>query len=91
MDGSSITIPKDSLASLDAHWIIENEGVTPDISVEPPPGEAITHRDLELEVAIKVALEQCDQYPMLVPHAPAETPAYPPGGDVPGAAFTKQF
>ncbi len=87
MDGSSITIPKDSLASLDGHWIIENEGVTPDIAVEPPPDEAVTHRDLELEVAVRTALEQLSQGPPQTPKAPAPLPAYPPGGNVPGAQF----
>ncbi len=87
MDGSSITIPKDSLASLDGHWVIENEGVTPDVAVEPPPEEAVTHHDVELEVAVKTALKQLSQHPTQVPKVPASLPAYPPGGGVPGAHF----
>ena len=90
MDGSSITIPKDSLASLDAHWVIENEGVKPDIAVEPPPDEAVTHTDSELEVAVKTALEQLGHNPLPILKAPHALPAYPPGGNVPGATFASE-
>jgi tricorn protease len=87
MDGTPFTIPKDSLASLDGHWIIENEGVAPDIPVEPPPDEAVTHGDLELEVAVRTALEQLTLRPPLILKAPSPLPAYPPQGNVPGASF----
>ena len=87
MDGSFITIPKDSLASLDAHWVIENEGVAPDILVEPPPDEAVTHDDSQLKVAIKIALEQIGCNPLRILKAPDALPAYPPSGNVPGAKF----
>ncbi len=87
MDGTPFTIPKDSLASLDGHWIIENEGVAPDIPVDPPPDEAVTHRDLELEVAVKTLLEQLTLRPPEILKAPNPIPAYPPQGNVPGATF----
>jgi tricorn protease len=87
MDGSSITIPKDSLASLDAHWIIENEGVTPDVPIEPAPGEAVTHDDSELSAAVRTALEQLGEKPPPALQAPAPIPAYPADGNVPGASF----
>ena len=87
MDGSFITIPKDSLASLDAHWVIENEGVAPDVPVEPPPDEAVTHDDSQLKVAVKTALEQLGRNPLPMLKAPDALPAYPPGGNVPGASF----
>jgi tricorn protease len=87
MDGTPFTIPKDSLASLDGHWVIENEGVAPDIPVEPPPDEAVTHRDLELEVAVRTALEELTLSPPQILKAPHPLPAYPPQGNVPGASF----
>ena len=87
MDGSNITIPKDSLASLDGRWVIENEGVAPDIPVEPPPDEAVTGKDLELEVAVRTALERLKQAPPQTPEAPAPLPAYPAAGEVSGAHF----
>jgi len=85
MDGTPFTIPKDSLASLDGYWIIENEGVAPDIFVEPPPDEAVSHRDLELEVAVRTALKQLTLRPLQILKAPCPLPAYPPQGKIPGA------
>ena len=87
MDGTPFTIPKDSLASLDGHWVIENEGVAPDILVEPPPDEAVTHKDSELELAVKTALEELKSSPPSILKAPGALPAYPPRGNVPGASF----
>jgi tricorn protease len=87
MDGTPFTIPKDALASLDGHWVIENEGVAPDIPVEPPPDEAVTHRDLELEVAVTTALEQLTLKPPQILKAPHPLPAYPSQGNVPGSTF----
>jgi tricorn protease len=89
MDGSFITIPKDSLASVDGHWIIENEGVAPDITVDPSPDEAVTHTDSELNTAVRTALDQLKKQPSFQRTAPAPLPAYPPGGNVPGAHFDK--
>lgn len=87
MDGSFLTIPKDSLASPDAQWIIENEGVVPDIAVEPPPDEAVTGSDAQLQAAVGTALDQLEKHPAAVLQAPAPLPAYPPAGNVPGAEF----
>ena len=87
MDGTPFTIPKDSLASLDGHRIIENAGVTPDIPIEPPPDEAVTNKDVELEPAVSTALDQLNLRPPHVRGPPNPLPAYPPVGDVPGASF----
>ena len=45
MDGTFITIPKDSLADPAGHWVIENTGVAPDIEMDDTPDEAVTGRD----------------------------------------------
>ncbi len=87
MDGSSITIPKDSLASLDAHWIIENEGVAPDVPLQSLSNNATGFDDAELQMTVKVALDELRTHPARSPHAPAPLPAYPPRGNVPGASF----
>ena len=87
MDGSYITIPKDSLASVNGHWLIENEGVSPDIPVESAPAEAVIHKDTELAAAVRAALNQLKRSPHLSPAVPAPLPAYPPAGNVPGASF----
>ena len=87
MDGTSITIPKDSLASLEGHWIIENEGVSPDIEVSTDPSEGLLHKDSQLIAAVATAIEQLNRAPPVRLKAPHSLPAYPAAGDVPGASF----
>ena len=89
IDGIEITIPKDSLASTDGHWLIENTGVVPDIVVDPAPDEVLTGRDRQLETAVRVVMAKLVALPPSVPKAPPALPAYPPPGNVPGAAFGK--
>ena len=87
MNGLALTIPKDSLASSDGHWLIENEGVSPNIAVDPSPDEAVTERDRLLETTVMAVLYQIAHLPEPTPRSPPPLPAYPPGGDVPGATF----
>ena len=86
MNGTGLLIPKDSLAA-DGHWIIENAGVAPDVEVEDRPDAATPDRDAPLERAVAVALARLrtDRRPPV--RIPAPLPAYPPAGEVPGAAF----
>lgn len=87
MDGTTITIPKDSLATADGRWIIENAGVEPDIHADPAPDEAITGRDRMLDTAVSTALARLSTDPNRQPIAPPPLPAYPVEGIVPGASF----
>ena len=91
MDGSYLTIPKDSLADTDGHWVIENEGVSPDVAVESAPDEAETGGDAQLAASVAAALAQLKLHPKPQLVAPSPLPAYPVAGEVPGAKFnTKQ-
>ena len=90
MDGSAITIPKDALASTEGHWIIENEGVKPDLVVPSLPAEAASHDDAQLRAAVGEALSQVRRLVPRPPKAPATLPAYPLGGNVPGARFAQR-
>jgi tricorn protease len=87
MDGTGLLIPKDSLADASGHWIIENMGVAPDVEVDDRPDEAVTGQDVQLETAVKVALDRLEAHPPQMPIAPTALPAYPPAGIVPGASF----
>ena len=87
MDGTAITIPKDSLAESSGHWIIENTGVTPDVTVDDRPDEGVTGEDTQLETAVKVALDRLTTHPPANAVPPPELPAYPAAGNVPGASF----
>jgi len=72
MDGGNITAPNLAIWT-DEGWIVENEGVAPDIEVEQTPADVIAGRDPQLERAIAVVMQQ------LATHPPAKTvrPAYP--------------
>jgi tricorn protease len=87
MDGTGLTIPKDSLADPTGHWIIENTGVTPDTVIDDRPEEGATGRDNQLETATRIAMARLATHPALKGTAPAPLPAYPPTGNVPGASF----
>jgi tricorn protease len=87
MDGTGITIPKDSLASVDGHWLIENEGVAPDVASENAPDALLAKHDSQLDAAVETLLRMLRKRLPVVPVAPSALPAYPPGGEVPGAQF----
>jgi tricorn protease len=57
MDGGSITAPNLAIWTPEEGWVVENEGVPPDIEVEQTPKDVIAGRDPQLERAIQVALE----------------------------------
>ena len=87
MDDTRITIPKDSLASTNGHWLIENAGVEPDIAVAPQADDLLTGRDSALKTAVDTVLRKMSDEPAPALRAPAALPAYPAAGDVPPASF----
>ncbi|NPD67750.1 hypothetical protein HN018_18025 [Lichenicola cladoniae] len=89
MDGTAMTIPKDALADPTGHWIIENTGVAPDTEVDDRPDEGVSGQDIQLDTAVAVALGRLATHPPTKGIAPAELPAYPLAGEVPGASFSQ--
>ena len=76
MDGGTITAPNLAIWTPEEGWVVENEGVPPDIEVEQTPKDVIAGRDPQLERAIQVALEALKKEP---PPKPTR-PAYPERG-----------
>jgi tricorn protease len=76
MDGGSITAPNLAIWTADEGWVVENEGVPPDIYVEQTPSDVMAGRDPQLEKAIEVALQALKQSPPSMP----KRPAYPVKG-----------
>jgi tricorn protease len=70
MDGGTVTAP--NLAIWEPHkgWIVENEGVPPDIDVEQTPADVIAGRDPQLDKAIQVALDELKKNPQSKPTRP---------------------
>lgn len=87
MDGTLITIPKDSLASTDGRWLIENVGVEPDIAVEPRADDLLDGRDRSLDTAVDAVLRKLAGAPADRLRAPSALPAYPASGDIPPDSF----
>jgi tricorn protease len=57
MDGGTITAPNIAGWTSQDGWVIENEGVPPDIEIEDSPQAMLAGRDPQLEKAIELALE----------------------------------
>lgn len=58
IDGTDLRIPQFTSLSMDGKWIIEGEGVSPDIEVENDPYKEFMGEDAQLNRAIEVILEQ---------------------------------
>jgi len=69
MDGGSITAPNLAIWT-DQGWVVENEGVPPDIDVEQTPADVIAGRDPQLEKAIDLAMEALKKSPPATPKRP---------------------
>ena len=63
LDGGSITSPNFGVFDLNGNYIIENEGVAPDIFVEQLPKDLLEGRDPQLEKTVKLLLEEIKMYP----------------------------
>jgi tricorn protease len=62
MDGGFITAPNLAIWSEEG-WVVENEGVLPDIEVEQLPAEVIKGKDPQLEKAIQIVMEELKKNP----------------------------
>ena len=71
MDGGGITAPNLAFWTGDEGWLVENEGVPPDIEVEQTPADVIAGRDPQLERAIAIVLEELKKNPPATPTRPA--------------------
>ncbi|MFW6123985.1 MAG: S41 family peptidase [Acidobacteriota bacterium] len=69
MDGGYVTAPNLAIWTKDG-WIVENEGVPPDIKVQQTPSEVLDGHDPQLEKAIEVVLEELMKNPPEKPERP---------------------
>lgn len=63
IDGGSITAPNLAFWTPQEGWLVENEGVPPDIEVEQTPADVIAGRDPQLERAIAIVMEELKKNP----------------------------
>jgi tricorn protease len=76
MDGGTITAPNLAIWTPEDGWVVENEGVPPDIEVEQTPADVIAGRDPQLEKAIEVVMTELKKGPP----AKLARPPYPVRG-----------
>ncbi len=62
MDGGAVTAPNLAIWTEDG-WVVENEGVPPDVEVEQLPADVIAGKDPQLEKAIAIALKELEMNP----------------------------
>jgi tricorn protease len=70
VDGGGVTVPTFAIYSTDGQWIVENEGVKPDIVVVDDPGLMARGQDPQLERAIQEAMRLVAQHPPKRPKRP---------------------
>lgn len=67
VDGTITTQPEFSFWFSDVGWGVENYGTEPDIEVDITPEDYVQEKDLQLEMAIKIILEEIKKNPPLEP------------------------
>ena len=70
MDGGTITAPNLAIWTPEGGWIVENEGVAPDIEVEQTPAAVIAGRDPQLDKALEVVMAELNENPVAMPKRP---------------------
>ncbi len=71
IDGGGITAPRGGFFNVDGQWDVENQGVAPDIAVEPTPKELLTGHDPQLERGVAEALRLLQANPVQLRPEPA--------------------
>ena len=71
MDGGTITAPNLAIWDAEKGWVVENEGVPPDVEVEQTPADVIAGRDPQLERAIAIVMAELKKNPPANPRRPA--------------------
>jgi tricorn protease len=71
MDGGNVTAPDLAMWTEESGWVVENEGVPPDVEVEQWPAEVRAGKDPQLDKAIELVQQELAK-------TPAHKPARPP-------------
>jgi tricorn protease len=75
VDGTGVTQPRYAFWFDDVAWDVENHGVDPDVEVVMTPQDWVAGRDLQLERAVDLALEELARRPAVRPPDPATRPS----------------
>jgi tricorn protease len=70
IDGGSVNVPEFGFADVNGNYVIEGEGVEPDIEVDNDPASVIAGRDPQLERAIEEVMNRIEADPPSFPERP---------------------
>jgi len=70
IDGGSVNVPEFGFLNTEGEWVIEGEGVEPDIEVENDPASVIAGEDPQLERAIEEVMKRIEADPPRFPERP---------------------
>jgi tricorn protease len=70
MDGGRVTAPNLAIWVENGGWVVENEGVPPDVEVEQLPADVNAGKDPQLDKAIAMVMEQLEKNPQHKPTRP---------------------
>ena len=70
VDGGSVQVPTFRIYDREGHWVVENEGVAPDVEVEQTPADVIAGKDPQLEKAIALVMAELAKSPPAAPKRP---------------------
>ena len=70
IDGGDLTCSESARYDLRSRWIVENDGVAPDIEVDDRPDEIRRGKDAQLDRAIQVLMKKTTAHPPTLPPRP---------------------
>ncbi len=76
IDGGSVSVPQYALAGPNGEWVVEGEGVMPDIEVENDQAYLLNGSDAQLETAVKDLQSRIKDHPGTL-QGPQPVPARP--------------
>ncbi len=72
IDGGQVFVPQQATNDVDGSYIIEGEGVAPDIEVENDPASVAADRDPQLERGVAEVLKAIEREPRTLPKRPTD-------------------
>ncbi len=78
LDGVDQVVSDNGMYGLKSQWVVENIGVSPDVTVHDEPGQLNHGHDAQLEAAVKILMKDINTAPRELPPPPPWTPAFPP-------------
>jgi tricorn protease len=72
IDGGTVYVPMQATNDVDGSYIIEGQGVTPDIEVENDPASVLAGKEPQLERAVAEILKKMAEKPLRLPARPPD-------------------